>query len=195
MGSVWHHIASTMAKRSKLPAWLLSFLVSLAPIYIAPDLKVSALWIAPVTLIFMYALWIAFASTQDALELAKKDKLPALLNVLSQGDESVLLLEQSKLYGQGMGVSIYHRAESGFEVYVADGRVRNIQDNGLIQVQILRWEEQEASLLERLHRQERTAMDQIMVKPAVVSDLLEQGAQDFYRLLYERLQSQTETSQ
>lgn len=183
MRGVWSHISETMAKRSKLPAWLLSFMVSLAPIYIAPSITVSALWVAPALLVVLYALWIAFAATQDALTLANKDKLPALVSVYSQGGENVLLLEASKLYGQGMRVAIYHREETGFEVFVADGRVRNIQDNGLIQVEITRWEQREGALLDRLSRQERTAMERIMVKPAAVGDAEIAPMEELLRLL------------
>lgn len=186
MTGVWQHIGETMAKRSKLPAWLLTFVVSLLPIYVAPNLKVSALWIAPVCLVIIYTLWISFAATQDALDRANEDRLPSVVSVHSQGNVRILLLQASKLYGQGMGVSIYHEEQTGFELFVADGRVRNIQDNGLIQVEITRWEAPDQGLLDRLIRQESGTMQQIMVKPAVVVEREAISADELIRLLSAR---------
>lgn len=169
MRGTWGHITETASTRSGLPAWLIMFAIALAPIYLAPDLKVTALWIAPVGVVLLYVVWILFASTRDALGLANRSVLPALLKVRSEGDDVVFLLEASRLYGQGMHVAVYHEEESGFEVYVAEGRVRNIQDNGMIQVALIRWEERHSNLLERLKDNERAVATKMMVKPAATS--------------------------
>ena len=147
------------------------FALTLTPIYFAPTLSVRVVFVAPLIVVALYLIWLLFACTVTALEEAKASKLPSLLSVHHQGDEDVVfLLETSRLYGQGMRVSVYHEEESGYEIFVASGRVRNIQDNGLIQVILTQWDERHAPLIERLKKQERLAMEQIMVKPSATTD-------------------------
>lgn len=84
-----------------------------------------------------------------------------------------LVLEPSDLFGVNIFVTIYYveRLEQGrdevFERAIGIGRVANIQQNGLIQVRVLREVQNHANLWQRIRNHERSILPQIVIKPSI----------------------------
>jgi hypothetical protein len=76
-----------------------------------------------------------------------------------------LLLDKSELFGHDAVVSVYHVDGSDFEQLIGVGYVRNIQENGKIQVLV---EEVIANgdLLNRLAHNDAEVLGRIRVKPS-----------------------------
>ena len=83
------------------------------------------------------------------------------------------MLEPSDLFGVNIFVTIYYveRLEQGrdevFERAIGIGRVANIQQNGLIQVRVLREVQNHANLWQRIRNHERSILPQIVIKPSI----------------------------
>ena len=94
---------------------------------------------------------------------------------LATGDAAIvtLVLDRSELFGFDVLVTIYftERFEQGgdqvFERLIGVGRVSNVQQNGLVQVEVLVEVAGHAEIWQRVRNREQSAIAQVVVKPSV----------------------------
>jgi hypothetical protein len=82
---------------------------------------------------------------------------------------ALLLLDPSDLYGQDSVVSIYRRSGS-FEELVGLGHVATVQQNGMIQVIVVRDFSVDASLWQSVRGNNGSVLSALMVKPSLPRD-------------------------
>ena len=91
----------------------------------------------------------------------------------TMGTPVTLVLERSDLFGVNIFVTIYYVEHLGqgrdevFERAIGIGRVANIQQNGLIQVLVLREVQNHVDLWQRIRNHERSILPQIVIKPSI----------------------------
>ena len=83
----------------------------------------------------------------------------------------VLLLDPSDLFSQDAVVSVFSR-QNDFERLIGVGQVLTIQDNGLIQVVVLKDLGSDDKLWERLRSNDATALRDVLVKPSIPRQVL-----------------------
>jgi hypothetical protein len=85
----------------------------------------------------------------------------------------VLLMSRSALFGVNTLVTIYYVEILGigqdhlFERTIGIGRVINVQENGLIQVLVLREVSNDAELWQRIRGREMATLSHVIIKPSV----------------------------
>jgi hypothetical protein len=83
------------------------------------------------------------------------------------------VLERSSLFGVSIFVTVYYveGLERGrgevVERAIGIGRVTNVQQNGLIQVLVLREVPNHAELWQRIRNHEKAILSQIIIKPSI----------------------------
>lgn len=80
---------------------------------------------------------------------------------------TILLLEESELFAQGVAVSLYYTDENGFEVLTGFGSVINIQDDKRIQVNVERHMPGQDDVVERMSQNEKNVLGRLRVKPTI----------------------------
>ena len=135
--------------------------------FVSVDTKTSLAWVlvaagVPLSLCVMLG---------DMLHLALSDTdvhLPRILRCLSvqraQASPQLLLIEQSRLFGQGMSASVYSM-EDGFEVLVAEGYVLTIQQDELIQIAVTGFIDGTEAIWEQLTANSPDALKRTLVRP------------------------------
>lgn len=103
-------------------------------------------------------------------EKDKKLSAPKLLKVLNSNTGPRFILNQSSSFGYNIFVSIFKVDESGSEVFLGIGKVANIQESGLIQVELMNWIEEYNADLTSLTENERDVLQKISVKPYVTTE-------------------------
>jgi hypothetical protein len=84
-----------------------------------------------------------------------------------------LVLQRSDLFGVNILVTIYYVEAIGpgredvFERSIGIGRVANIQENGRLQVQVLKEDPNHAESWRRIRNREMAIVGQIVVKPSI----------------------------
>ena len=135
----------------------------------------------PVGLIWLAVFVLAFASiiatfvnmTLHARHLARGGP-PRAIHAFApdQAGPITLVLEKSAWFGVNIYVTIYYIESLSpgrdfvFERAVGIGRVINIQENGLIQVLVLREMPNHADLWQRIRSREMTTLGQVTIKPS-----------------------------
>jgi len=95
-----------------------------------------------------------------------------------------LILARSRVFSVNIAVTVYYLeglepgANDGVERVIGIGRVQHIQDNGLIQILVLREEAHHAELWERLRNREMTTLSRVLIKP--VFDLNSAGTEGWF---------------
>ncbi len=100
-------------------------------------------------------------------EYEKKNNLPKVVDVMTSRGTLILILNKSTLFAHGIYVSVYLNNNSGTESYIGAGRVRNIQENGLIQVQIIDWENDYERELREIEEKSEIVLSKILVRPYI----------------------------
>lgn len=85
----------------------------------------------------------------------------------------ILVMERSRQFGVNILVTVYYeeslaagRAEI-FERTIGIGRVINIQENGLIQVRLLREVSNHGDLWQRIRNRDTTTLSNVIIKPSI----------------------------
>ena len=112
-----------------------------------------------------------------------RGRLPKVLHVSvptgpsdDVGGPLTLLLDRSDLFGVSILVTIYYVERVGlrrgevFERRIGIGRVTNIQQNGLVQIQLLTEVSTHADIWQRIRNRETATLSQSVVKPSVASE-------------------------
>lgn len=124
------------------PLAFLSLLLSLVLFVVKADATIHLRVIVP----FACAGIVCFIVSADlAIRMWRRaaNQLPQVLAIVTQpvdgaSSRHILLLEPSPLFGHGSMVSIYNLREDGFEVLVGLGHVATVQQDGRIQVLLVR---------------------------------------------------------
>lgn len=160
-------------------AGLALVLAVLGPLYLpAAELRVGLLWLVVAALLVVLAL-LTLVDLAAAARRRAAGRLPAVraaFTPIAGTDVSApvtLLLDPSPLLGFDLLVAIYYNTlaepgrRDGFERLIGLGHVANIQENGLIQVLVLRVIPAEDGLWQRIRDRDAATIDRLMVKPSV----------------------------
>jgi hypothetical protein len=155
-------------------------LALLGPFYLpGAVVRIGMIWLAVLALLVLtFAL--AAANLVVAARRATRGGLPRTLHAFvpsvsrdGPGPSVILVVEPSALFGVNIFVTIYYieHLDSGrdgvFERAIGIGRVANVQQNGLIQVVVLREVPSHAELWQRIRNHDRSILPQIVIKPSI----------------------------
>ncbi len=155
-------------------------LALLGPLYTpATVVSISLIWLAVAGLLALTVLLTAGNLVVAARRYAR-GRLPRAVHAVVPASPSdgtprpvTLVLERSDLFGVNIFVTIYYvqhldrRRDEVFEQAIGIGRVANIQQNGLIQVLVLREVPNHAELWQRVRNHETAILSQIVIKPSI----------------------------
>jgi hypothetical protein len=96
--------------------------------------------------------------------------LPRVVRVEKTDNSILLLLESSSLFNTGLGVTLYVVKEKGFEASFGIGRVINVQENGMIQVEVSGFQPKNDLFVEKITKNDTKSLKQVLVKPHVMYD-------------------------
>ena len=159
-----------------------SVALALAAFFFVPSATIELKWIIAIaTMLFIF-----FCVILDMLAKSRSStniNLPKVINSIYIGNEQedfdsnnpsiVLLVDSSKLFGFDALVSVYFNQRFGgpkgevFERLIGLGRISNIQEDGRIQLFVLRALPEHVDLWKRVRMQEAEALSQIVVKPSM----------------------------
>lgn len=158
-----------------------AFVLALLGPFYAPSatVQLGLIWLAAGGLLMLTTLLTAGNLVLTARRYAR-GRLPKVLHVYvpaGPNDGTVrpltLVLDRSDLFGVSILVTIYYVEHLGlrrgevFERQIGIGRVANIQQNGLVQILVLKEVSSHAELWQRIRSREMAALSQIVVKPSI----------------------------
>lgn len=122
--------------------------------------------------------------------------LPKVLRAIKNpqvDDETILLLEGNRLFGQSMLVSIYFEDEDRYEMLVGGGRVQSSQMNGLLQIAVDTWMEAHSDVRDGVRAGRQDYIGRLLVRPAPTtqSDMSGKLSPDTIRLVRWLVESTT----
>jgi hypothetical protein len=146
-----------------------------------PGIKVQigVIWLAVIALIIVSALATAIKMVLETRRSAQPNPpravyvhvLPATADATNQA--LILVMERSRQFGVNILVTVYYeeglavgRAEI-FERTIGIGRVINIQENGLIQVRLLREVSNHGDLWQRIRNRDTATLSNVIIKPSI----------------------------
>ena len=149
----------------------------------AATVQVSVIWIVVAVIVFATTLLSSWNMVTVARRQARAE-LPRTLGAFPVvGGNATLLLDRSELFGFNVLVAIYYTETVGgragtLERLIGVGRVSNVQQNGLIQVTVLREFEGHEERWRTILARDATPLEHIVVKPSVPYDWAEEGRID-----------------
>lgn len=141
-----------------------------------PGVKVpiGLIWLAVFVLVTASVFATLVNMTLVARRLAKAGPLRAIHAFAADPTGVVtLVLGRSSLFGVNILVTVYYIEGLGagqkhtFERVIGIGQVSNVQENGLIQVQVLREAPNHIELWQRIRNCERMILGQVTIKPSI----------------------------
>lgn len=135
----------------------------------AAKVQISIIWIVVAAIVVAAALLTAWNMVAVARRQAR-GRLPRTLGAFPiAGGNTTLLLDRSELFGFNVLVAIYYTETVGgragvLERLIGVGRVSNIQQNGRIQITVLREFEGRARLWEMIRAHDTAPLERIVVK-------------------------------
>jgi hypothetical protein len=142
-------------------------------------IQISLIRSAVVSFVTIAGVAAAIRMTIEARRLARGDPPRAKYVYVPLGrDDSehqaiTLIMGRSRQFGVNIFVTIYYEESLGvgssevFERAIGVGRVVNIQENGLIQVQVLREVSGQSGLWQRVRSCEAAILSHVMIKPSI----------------------------
>lgn len=125
-------------------------------------------------LILSLVLIITFASTAYELFTTNKQLFPLPRVLLSkkitaknQTIDFIFLLEPSELFSNDALVSFYYFGDDNFEQLIAIGRVRNIQQDSKVQVEVIYSISGSEDILNNLEQNDKVTLKRTRVKPNI----------------------------
>lgn len=137
-----------------------------------PDIKVPLGILVSITA-FMFLLISLLATAVNILmekykaEKQKNTDFPKVIKVREVDNSIFLVLNKSALFNFNIYTSVYLSDENSSEVFIGVGVVHNIQENGLIQVEILYLEESHSTEWENLKQNHNNFLSKTVVKPYI----------------------------
>lgn len=141
--------------------------------------QIGLIWVTVFVLVIVAVLAASIRMTMEARR-SKRAPLPKVRHVSMlerTGDETVkpltLLMEPSRFFGVNILVTIFYvnlfgdGHDATYEQTIGIGQVVNIQENGLIQVLVLREMSDHAALWQRIRKPEMATLSQVVIKPSI----------------------------
>lgn len=79
----------------------------------------------------------------------------------------ICLLEFSETFGINLSVSFYYTDEDGFEIFIGEGFIKNIQRDGKVQAILDKPQTDYQEVIDKLANNEQKILDKTVVKPGV----------------------------
>lgn len=143
-------------------------------LWLFPSRTSIPLWLALLIIIFALVVALTFASTAYELFSASKTLFPLPRVLLSkkitaknQQIDFIFLLEPSDLFSNDALVSFYYFSDDNFEQLIAIGRVRNIQQDSKVQVEVIYSISGCEDILNKLEQNDTVTLKKTRVKPNI----------------------------
>jgi len=181
MGGAWKDVRASLKSTVPAIASAIAFCLALLGTLWDPGVRVQISLIWLVVIGFVTVAWLA-AATRMAIEarrLAREDPpRTRYVYVPPTPDDTeqqaiTLIVGRSRQFGVNIFVTIYYEESLGvgsseiFERAIGIGRVVNIQENGLIQVQVLRQMPGQSGLWQRIRSCEPAILAHVMIKSSI----------------------------
>jgi hypothetical protein len=170
---IWTSLKTVVAATASAVAFGLAILGSLWD----PGIKIQIglIWLAVVAFAIISVLATAIKMAIEARRAAHGGPPRAVYAYVSTAGEGAvtLIMGRSRQFGVNILVIVYYeeRLEAGrgetFERKIGIGRVVNIQENGLIQVLVLREVSNHSELWQRVRNHEIATLSGIVIKPSI----------------------------
>lgn len=164
----------------KNQGWLIgviSLITSIIIWIVRPDAVVSfGLFLTLLILAFFLAFIFADSGNgifNKYLDLKYKTKLPRLNSVIEREAKHILIAEPSKLFSQDMLVSLYSVDNTKFEELIGFGHIINVQEDGNLQIEIMKTIDSFEEGLERMIANDKEILNNIMIKPHLTNKFLD----------------------
>jgi hypothetical protein len=136
--------------------------------------QIGLIWLAVMVFVMIAVIAAAARMVSDARQTARGDP-PRAIYVASPAADGpiVLIMSRSRQFGVNIFVTIYYEEILGagrrelFERTIGIGRVINVQENGLIQVQVLREVVNQSGLWQRIRSCEMAILSHVIIKPSI----------------------------
>ena len=171
-GSIWSNFLRIQGVLLAFITLVLAFILWLFP----PNISVPLVFVIPIVLAFV-VLTITLGSTAHEIFLKNKYGLPNVIFgkkpfIKTEGQYALCLLEPSELFSYGASVSFYYIDEEGFELLIGIGKVVNIQEDGKIQVVMLKQIQGQEEIVDGLAQNNAQILKKTKVKPIIPSAYL-----------------------
>ncbi len=143
---------------------VVSFVLTFVLWGFAAKTRVPLFWLLTTLVILIFVTSVLVAAICESLA---SSRLPRVLNGRWHQGVPFCLLEPSELFSIGSLVSCYVTDESGFEKFVAVGKVDNIQSNGQIQVSLLTFIPGQEEYATKFAANDPAVLRAARIKPAV----------------------------
>jgi hypothetical protein len=134
-----------------------------------PDAVVSIGWFIAVAAVALIACIVLFQAARSAFGRAQRPYPAIRRSMEPQAGYTcvrLLILDPSDLYFSESMVSIL-RKEDDLEVLIALGAVFNVQENGIVQVGVLKYITEDEELIARIDANDAQSLRNLIVKPSV----------------------------
>jgi len=181
--SFWDLVWENLLKPSSAIAIILAIILWV----FSPDEKITLRLALPIGALFIFFIF-SFANVAYKTFKRSKSTLPRLLHARKPDTKNhhrekvVCLLEPSELFSYGVFVSFYYIGEENFEQLVGIGTVRNIQEDGKIQVVMDYAMDEHEDIIQKLAQNDAGLLKKIKVKPNILREYLDPLA--FYKIFY-----------
>jgi hypothetical protein len=181
VSGVWKDLWTSLKSVVGLPATLVALCLALLGSLWNPSFPVcfSLISLAVVTFIVVIVILTAVKLAMDARRDARGE-LPRAVSVYgppaaggSTDGPITLIMGRSRQFGVNFLVTVYYEERLGtergaiFERAIGIGRVVNVQENGLIQVLMLREVSNHAELWQRIRKRDAATLSGVVIKPSI----------------------------
>jgi hypothetical protein len=180
MGGVWKDIWTSLRSVAVATASVVAFGLAVLGSLWNPgiEVKIGLIWLVVIILVIVVALATAIKMAMDARRSARGDLPRAVAAIVpaaatDRKQAVTLVMGRSRQFGVNILVTIYHEERLSaertdiIEQAIGIGQVINIQENGLIQVLVVREEPIHAALWQRIRNRETPVLVDVVVKPSI----------------------------
>ncbi|MCK9376481.1 MAG: hypothetical protein M0P73_10040 [Syntrophobacterales bacterium] len=154
----------SLLKIKIFPSFLITVTLSIILWTFKPDVKLSIVIILPIILILLLLIATLFIAAYDSHHRGKHI-LPRVILGRESSSRILCVLEPSPLFSHDTLVSFYFN--EGFEQLIGFGRVINVQQDGKIQVILIKSFEEYVDIITKMSKNDSTILTKIIVKPTV----------------------------
>jgi hypothetical protein len=113
-----------------------------------------------------YGIFVQYENLKVEYEkLKNKTDLPNLIKVIKRDEKQIVLARPSKIFSHDMIVSLYFIDTSGIEELIGFGSIINIQESGVIQIEIIKILENFEELFGRMINNDMDILKNTIIKP------------------------------
>ncbi|MFS0819696.1 hypothetical protein ABC382_22765 [Lysinibacillus sp. 1P01SD] len=142
-----------------------------------PDIKIPlAICVMIISFLFLIIILLSYAISivwdNYKREMKNNDVHPSIVNIRSEGDTQIIIVNKSTIFSYNIYVSFFKKESDGTEYFLGNGLVTNIQNNGLIQVTVIYWNNIEANFIQQLIAGNQHEWKKVIVKPYIEQQIL-----------------------